>query len=263
MKKIMKRPPVTPNDIDSVMGMLAALQGVWLEAKTTKSEDGLNKDQIIQDLLTEKLSFMAEGFFKKQYKMMKLEPTHRRGFHDVIEDLEEKAHIMKSIGMSSKSTTSSKEKNLVKMAPAQVQNGPKTFSDVVAKSPPKTQQPLPVKEKCEFCEKAHKAEDCPTLMTTESVFERREMARKKGLCFRCMKREKHIAYNCPGPMPKCGVCKKAHKTCFHNYQPKESEETSTSSSTTKSSGQKPSSTGEENGSPAPPTGTSGGETAAL
>merc|ERR1712002_873138 len=36
MKKIMERPPVTPTDIDSVMGMLAALQGVWLEAKTTK-----------------------------------------------------------------------------------------------------------------------------------------------------------------------------------------------------------------------------------
>merc|ERR1711891_53746 len=146
------------------MGMLAALKGVWLEAKTSKSEDGLNKEQIVQYLLTQKMNFMTESFFKKQYKMMKTEPTHRRGFHDVIEDLEEKAHIMKSIGMTSKSTSSGKEKNLVKMAPAQVQNGPKTFSDVVAKSPPKTQQPLPAKARCEFCPNLiapHWSEDCP------------------------------------------------------------------------------------------------------
>merc|ERR1712212_1131932 len=138
MKNIMERPPVTPTDIDSVMGMLAALQGVWLEAKMTKSEDGLNKEQIIQDLLTQKMNFMTENFFKKQYKMMKSEPTHRRGFHDLIEDLEEKAHIMKSIGMYSKSYSSGKEKNpvepgeeknLVQMAPAQVSDGPRTFSD--------------------------------------------------------------------------------------------------------------------------------------
>ena len=131
---------------------------------------------------------------------------------------------MKSIGMSSKSTSSGKEKNLVKMAPAQVQNGPKTFSDVVAKSPPKTQQPLPVKAKCEFCANGHKLEECPTFLATKSVFDRREMARKKGLCFRCMKRERHIAYNGPEAMPKCGVCKRAHKTCFHPQEEKKETE---------------------------------------
>ena len=204
--------------------------------------------------------------YKKQYKMTKSEPLYRRGFVDVIEDLQEEAQILKARGLASKPPTGKERKTLdavARLAPAQVQNGPKTFSDVVAKSPPKTQQPLPVKEKCKFCEKGHEAEDCPTLMATKSVFDRREMARKKGLCFRCMKREKHIAYNCPGPMPKCGVCKKAHKTCFHNYEPRDPEETSTSSSTSSSSGQKPSKAGEETGSPAPPTGASGGETAAL
>ena len=100
--------------------------------------------------MNEKLSFMAEGFFKKQYEM-KWEPTHRRGFYDLIEDLEEKAHIMKSQGLTSKPASSRKEKNWVKMAPAQVSNRPKTFSDVVPKSPPKAQQPLQVKVKCEFC----------------------------------------------------------------------------------------------------------------
>ena len=76
--------------------MFAVLKGVWFEAKTTKSENCLNKDEIIQDLLSEKLGFMAEGFYRKQYKMMKSEPTHPRGFFDLIKDLEEKAHIMKS-----------------------------------------------------------------------------------------------------------------------------------------------------------------------
>ena len=266
MKKAMKRPAVVANDLESIIGMLSVLQGIWYEAKTTKSENGLNKDEIVQSLVNEKLGFMAKSFYKKQYKMTKSEPLYRRGFVDVIEDLQEEAQILKARGLASKPPTGKERKTLdavARLAPAQVQNGPKTFSDVVAKSPPKTQQPLPVKEKCEFCEKGHKAEDCPTLMSTKSVFDRREMARKKGLCFRCMKREKHIAYNCPGPMPKCGVCKKAHKTCFHNYEPKDPEETSTSSSTSSSSGQKPSTAGEETGSPAPPTGASGGETAAL
>ena len=196
--------------------------------------------------------------------MMKAEPMHRRGFHDVIEDLEEKAHIMKSIGMSSEPSSNGKEKKLVKMAPAQIQNGPKTFSDIVAKSPPKKQQPLPVKAKCEFCANGHRSEECPTFLATKSIFDRREMARKKGLCFRCMKREKHIAYNCREAMPKCRVCKKSHHTCFHNYkEKKESDLASTSLSTSNSSGQQTLTTGEQSGSAASPTGASGGEAAVL
>ena len=143
--------------------------------------------------------------------------------------------------MASKPPTGKEKKTfdaVARLAPAQVANGPKTFSDVVAKSPPKTQQPLPVKAKCEFCANGHKSEECPTFLATKSVFDRREMARKKGLCFRCMKRERHIAYNGPEAMPKCGVCKKSHRTCFHNYEEaKESDAAPTSLSTLKSSGQ--------------------------
>ena len=150
------------------------------------------------------------------------------------------------------------------MAPAQVQNGPKTFSDVVAKSPPKMQQPLPLKAKCKFCANGHRSEECLTFVAAKSFFERREMARKKGLCFRCMKREKHIAYNCLEAMPKCRVCKKPHCTCFHNYEEKkESDLASTSLSTSNSSGQQNSSTSEPSGSAAPLTGASGGEAAVL
>ena len=65
MKKVMKRPALVANDIDSIIGMLAALKGVWYKAKATKSENGLNKDKIIQDLLNEKLDFMAKSFYKK------------------------------------------------------------------------------------------------------------------------------------------------------------------------------------------------------
>ena len=223
---------MAPNDIDSVMGMLAALQGVWLEAKTTKAESGLNKDEIIQDLLNEKLSFMAEGFYKKQYRMMKSEPMHRRGFHDLIEDLEEKAHIMKARGMTSKPALSGKEENLVKMAPAQVSDGPKTFSDVVANSPPKAQPPLPVKAKCEFCEDGHWSEDCPTFLAVKTIEERRQLAMKKGLCFRCMRREKHIAIECKAEKPKCSLCPRAHKTCFHPQEEGDADSASPISVTT-------------------------------
>ena len=264
MKKIMKRPAVSSNDIDSVVGMLAALKGVWYEAKSTKSENGLNKDEIIQDLLNEKLGFMAESFYKKQYKIMKSEPMYRRGFFDIIEDLQEKAQIMKSRGLTSKPTTG-KEKGVVKMAPAQVTNGPKTFSDAVAKSPTKTQQPLPEKAKCEFCSKNHWSEECPSLLELKTVMERREMAKKKGLCFRCMKREKHIALNCTAETPKCKICTKPHKTCFHSDKKQESttsEQTlsSTSSSTPSSAS---SSTGSSNGSGSStaPTSASSGESA--
>ena len=155
MKKVMKIPPVEANDLESIIGMLAALKGVWYEAKATKSENGLNKDEIIQDLLNEKLGFMAKGFYKKQYKMMKTEPLHRRGFFDIIEDLQEEAQIMKSRGLTSKPTTSGKEENIIKMAPAQVTNDPKTFTDAVRQSPPKERQPIPEKMRCEFCTNGH------------------------------------------------------------------------------------------------------------
>merc|ERR1712015_46558 len=133
--------------------MLSVLQGIWYEAKTTKSENGLNKDKIVQSLVNEKLGFMAKGFYKKQYKMMKTEPLYRRGFVDVIEDLQEEAQILKARGLASKPPTGKEKRSfdaVARLAPAQISNGPKTFSDVVAKSPPKTQQPLPAKARCEL-----------------------------------------------------------------------------------------------------------------
>ena len=237
MKKAMKRPAVAANDLESIIGMLSVLQGIWYEAKTSKSENGLNKDEIVQNLVNEKLGFMAKSFYKKQYKMMKTEPLYRRGFVDVIEDLQEEAQILKARGLASKPPTGKEKKTfdaVARLAPAQVQNGPKTFSDVVAKSPPKAQQPLPVKARCEFCPNSnapHWSEDCPVFLAAKSLSERREMARKKGICFRCMKREQHIAANCTAEMPKCKICKKAHKTCFH---PSEERKESGSSSTTPS-----------------------------
>ena len=162
MKKAMKRPAVVANDLESIIGMLSVLQGIWYEAKTTKSESGLNKDEIVRDLVNEKLGFMAKSFYKKQYKLMKTEPLCRRGFVDVIEDLQEEAQILKARGLASKPPTGKEKESfvaVVNLAPAQVSDGPRTFSDVVAKSPPKAQPPLPVKEKCEFCENEHRSEN--------------------------------------------------------------------------------------------------------
>ena len=120
---------------------------------------------------------MAKGFYKKQYKMIKMEPLHRWGFFDIIKDLQEEAQILKSRGLTSKPTGGKEKKSfdaIVKLTPVQVLNGPKTFSDAVAKSPPKTQQPLPVKAKCEFCANGHKSEECPTFLVTKLIFDRQE-----------------------------------------------------------------------------------------
>ena len=115
---------------------------------------------------------------------------------------------------------------VVNLAPAQVSDGPRTFSDVVAKSPPKAQPPLPVKEKCEFCENEHWSEDCPTFLAVKTITERRQLAMKKGLCFRCMRREKHIAIECKAEKPKCSLCPRAHKTCFHPQEEKDADSAS-------------------------------------
>ena len=53
MKKAMRRPAVVANDLESIIGMLSVLKGIWYEAKTTKSENGLNKDEIVQDLVND------------------------------------------------------------------------------------------------------------------------------------------------------------------------------------------------------------------
>merc|ERR1712087_632688 len=180
---------------ESIIGMLSVLQGIWYEAKTTKSENGLNKDEIVQSLVNEKMGFMAKSFYKKQYKRMKTEPLYRRGFVDVIEDLQEEAQILKAQGLANKPPTGKDKKSLdavVNLAPAQVSDGPRTFSNVVANSPPKTQPLLPVKARCVFCKDGHWWEDCPTLLALKTIAERRQLAMKKGLCFRCMRREKHI-----------------------------------------------------------------------
>ena len=177
--------------------------------------------------------------------------------------------ILKARGLASKPPTGKEKKTLdavARLAPAQVSNGPKTFSDVVAKSPPKTQQPLPVKARCEFCPNSnapHWSEDCSVFLAAKSVTERREMARKKGLCFRCMKREKHIAANCTAEMPKCGTCKRAHKTCFHpNEERKDSGSTSTSSSAPEWASESTSTNG-QNGNGGTQSGANAGTPAAL
>ena len=212
------------NDLESIIGMLSVLQGIWYEAKTTKSENGLNKDEIVQNLVNKKLGFMSKSFYKKQYKLMKSELLYRRGFADVIEDLQEEAQILKSQGLASKPPTGKDKKSfdaVVNMAPAHVSDGPRTFSDVVAKSPPKAQPPIPVKAKCEFCENEHWSEDCPTFLAIKTIAERRQLAMKKGLCFRCMRREQHIAIECKAEKPKCNLCPRAHKTCFHPQEEKD------------------------------------------
>ena len=116
---------------------------------------------------------MAKSFYKKQYKMMKTEPLYRRRFVDVIEDLQEEAQILKSRGLSAKPPTRKEKKSfdaVARLVPAQVSNGPKTFSDVVAKSPLKAQQPLPVKARCEFCPNLvgpHWLEECPIFLAAK------------------------------------------------------------------------------------------------
>ena len=216
MRKIMERPAVIEDDIDSLIGMLAALKGVWYEAKATKSENGLNKDEIIQDLLNEKLSFMAESFFRRQYKITKTQPLYRRGFFDIIEDLQERAQIMKARGLTSRSKTD--KENVVQMAPAIMTNGPKTYSEAVKQSPPKEQQQLQERPRCEFCQEGHWSDECPSLMAMETVMERKEASKKKGLCWRCMRRAGHIARMCTEPEPKCGICSLRHMTCFHQAE---------------------------------------------
>ena len=212
----MERPAVIEDDIDSLIGMLAALKGVWYEAKATKSENGLNKDEIIQDLLNEKLSFMAESFFRRQYKITKTQPLYRRGFFDIIEDLQERAQIMKARGLTSRSKTD--KENVVQMAPAIMTNGPKTYSEAVKQSPPKEQQQLQERPRCEFCQEGHWSDECPSLMAMETVMERKEASKKKGLCWRCMRRAGHIARMCTEPEPKCGICSLRHMTCFHQAE---------------------------------------------
>ena len=68
--------------------------------------------------------------------MTKTQPLYRRGFFDIIEDLQERAQIMKARGLTSRSKTD--KENVVQMAPAIMTNGPKTYSKAVKGQLPTT-----------------------------------------------------------------------------------------------------------------------------
>ena len=149
---------------------------------------------------------MSDEFYRREARIRRKQPSFRMKFNDLIESISERAAILKAQGKSSKPHTA----NSAKVASAKTSAGQQQYNNVVKTSPPKQQQALPVKPKCEWCKLEHRTEECSQVLSL-TVEKRQEEFRKRALCFKCLT-QGHIGKFCPNEQPVCKHCKKNHLT---------------------------------------------------
>ena len=175
--------------------------------------------------------------------MKRKQPTFRMKFEDLIEAISERAAILKAQGKTSKPQTTT---TTAKVASAKTTAGPQQYNSVLKNSPPKVQQELPTKPKCEMCRMQHKTEECGRLITL-SVEKRQEELRKRAMCFKCLT-QGHIGRYCPNEQPVCKHCGKNHQSILHvEFEKPKEGETASSSKTVRQTTETPVQSNEESG----------------
>ena len=156
---------------------------------------------------------MADRFYEKEAKKMKKDKRFKFKFQDLINEVADRAQVLKLQGKNTSKTLTAKV--------AAVAGGPQgSFRDILKNSPPKQQGPLPVKTaispvKCRFCQENHQTEVCTKLMSM-GLQQRVEALKRGGFCFRCLSRG-HMERECTRVQPPiCRTCKMGHQSMLHN-----------------------------------------------
>ena len=162
-----------------------------------------------------KVPHMADRFYEKEAKRMKKDKRFKFKFQDLINEVADRAQVLKLQG---KNTLKGTTQQTAKVA-AMTSSSQGSFRDVLRDSPPKQQGPLvsrtaSIQAKCRYCLQSHQTEGCTRLMAM-SLQQRIDSLKKAGFCFRCLHKG-HVAKDCGVRQPPiCRTCKLGHQSMLH------------------------------------------------
>ena len=142
IQPLIKKGKIEKDDVDGLINLMSDLKKIANEARIAGMAKELDRVDIVREVVVGKLPFMADEFYKKEAKKKKKDAAFRMKFQDVVDEVMERAQILKAQGKTSKPT------QVAKVAAAATNMGPRNYSGVLRNSPPKVQQPLPSKISC-------------------------------------------------------------------------------------------------------------------
>merc|ERR1712212_679586 len=218
IKTIISKPEIAKLDPSAHMLFAAELRAALRTARQDGVRKEMDRSDIVKSVVTKRIPYLSESFYEKETKMRKRKPLFRMTLEHLITTVSDKAQSLKAQGIVSKPTRTQTAKvaameTVGNKANQQRQNFPKTFSQLVADSPPKPQPSLPTKINCEFCNLGHHSKECPTFIKWTATEKYAEMY-KRQMCYNCVAKG-HRRQDCPQEASKCNVCSFNHLTCLH------------------------------------------------
>ena len=194
IKPILAKGKINKDDVDGLIDLVSDLLAVQTQMKNAGMEQELDRQDIVRELVTKKLPYMSEEFYKRETKMQKKDPKFRMDYDDLVQAIRDRARTLKAQGLTSKK----EEPQTAKVAAAQGTNKGGKWSDKVA-SPPKEQ---PQGRKCLKCKSLrHGMDKCNELMNMEMPA-RVEFFKSERVCFNCMGTD-HMSKWCKEEGLKC------------------------------------------------------------
>ena len=135
IKPILAKGKIDKDDVDSLIDLQSDLLAVQTQARNAGMAKELDRQDVVRDLVTKRLPFMADEFYRAETRKQRKDPKFRMAFDDLMVAIQERARTLKAQGVSSKRETT----QTAKVAATSGQTT-ETWSSKVA-SPPKEQAP--------------------------------------------------------------------------------------------------------------------------
>ena len=198
---VIEKPQIRKNDVELHLELLAELKAIKREAEQARNARALDREDIVRDIVTKRIPYMADDFYKIQATQRRDNKAFRLKFDDLIREVKERTQTLKAQGKVSKSNY------VPRLAPTKTQDTDKTEQ-------PQSKTQDSIENKCHLCQSAHPMDKCNRLMRMK-LEARIEYLKKEGICFRCFQKG-HIVRECPAKIfPKCTECPYRHHTVLH------------------------------------------------
>ena len=178
IKPILNKGKINKEDVDGLIDLVSDLLAIQTQMTNAGMQQELDRQDIVRDLVTRKIPYMSEEFYKKETKRQKKDPKFRMEFDDLIQEVRDRARTLKAQGLTSKK----EEPQTVKVAAALGTNKGEKWSKKV-ESPPKEQ---PEGRKCLKCNSLrHGMDKCNELLNMEMA-DVVGFFKKQRVCFNCL-----------------------------------------------------------------------------
>ena len=191
-RDLIKNPKVGREDAEGMMQLAAELASVESEARRNGIQRDLDNQELIGEIIEARIPFEAKEFYTEEAKKAVNDKNYTSKYKDLMEYVKVRARVNQSRGQA---------KTYCKIA---------MLSDDRATEPRKSPIKEPTdKPRCQLCQSMHNIWDCNVLQGM-SMEAKVETLMKQGLCFRCMKKEKHRSRECTANHMRCGKCKRTN-----------------------------------------------------